>query len=451
MIGTATTNAAQNSAYNAGNRSAPSPIAAVQPFLSQDLFVLLMTLSLLTLGSDELAVQVGGMTLKIVFPLLMAAFAALYIRRSKAITFDLTLGILFSLWAMAGLASTFQSYQPVKSLGYTTWILFNFFVIIGLCYNLAREYGPKVALAVWFLVFRIHAFLIFAEIAFKIVSRNFSRPSLWFYEPSYLAIFMTAYFAAALYMFLRQPRTYRLDFFLATTSMLAITSATGMLGLIFAVLLNFVIARQRIKLLIWSSVAVAAFLGILYAFFQGTPYYNLIAGFLFEGGDLLQVLLLRGGNRVVRAMIGWQAFHQHPWLGIGIGADSAYMDQSAIPDQAMQYVRKFINVSEGQPFSNIFIEVLGTTGIIGFIPFAGILFFSGYKLVSNIHKKDQAEAIAFLIGFFSILVALQVESTVLRYYLWSPLGLALGVIAHRRIAPPDEALQHPVPTKEIYG
>jgi hypothetical protein len=51
-------------------------------------------------------------------------------------------------------------------------------------------------------------------------------------------------------------------------------------------------------------------------------------------------------------------------------------------------------------------------------------------------------------GFFSTLLALQLDGTMLRYYLWSPLGLALGVIAQMRSVPvtdPVSRLPAPVP------
>jgi len=422
-------------------------INAVRHLLWRDPFVLLLFLSLLTLGSDELAIRLGGITLRVAFPIIMTAFAALYIRQSGNIAFDRHLSILFCLWTISALASTFQSYQPAKSLGYTAWLLFNFFFIIGLGYNFSRNYGPKLALALWFLVFRIHAALVFLELIFFAARGIFVRPSLWFYEPSYLAIFMIAYFGSALFMLLREGKAYRFDFLLAAATMLVISSATAILAIFLATLLNILIARQRLKLILWATSAIAAFLFLLHTFFASTSYYALVAGFLLGEGNIVQLILGRGGNRVVRAYIGLEAFQQHPWLGIGIGADAAYMERSPIPEEAATYVKTWINVAEGQPFSNVIIEVLGTTGLIGLIPFTAIVIYAAGRMLQQIRKRTSPETVAFFVGFFSIFMALQFESTVLRYYLWSPLGLALGSIVYNRIAAAGQhgnALQQPV-------
>lgn len=402
--------------------------------VKRDGFVPVIFAALLLLGADQLAIKVGGLSLRLAFPMLMLSWCFLYYQMKGEIYFDRTLAWLFYVFAFVGACSSFRSFDSTKSIGYTIWVLFDFFVIIGICYNFARNYQPKIVLSIWLSVYRLHAILIFLELGYGLTTHNLSRPKLWFYETSYLAIFMSGYFGAALYLYLRRKSEYRFDFLLATAAIVTTTSATGMFGVVFAVALNFLIARQRVKLVLGTLVLATLFFGTLYLFFQKTVYYQLMIGFLLGGDDAFHLLLMRGGNRVIRALIGWQAFLQHPWLGVGIGGDAAYMGQTMVPEAAREYLTKYSNVEVGQPFCNIFIEVLGTTGILGFIPFAGIILHSIAKFASQLGKPSNLESTTFFIGFFSILLSLQLDGTVLRYYLWSSLGLALGVMAKNAVA-----------------
>jgi O-antigen ligase len=399
-------------------------------------FVGAMFLSLLLIGADRLGIHPAGLNLRITFPALMAAFGFLYMDRQRAIPVPRALSILFFLLAIAGAVSTINSLAVTKSLGYTVWVFFNFFVIIALCYNLALSYPAEKVLSLWFMIFRIHVVLAFLDTIRHLLQGDMERSFLWFYEPSYMAIFLTAYFGSSLYMFLRVGRAYALDFGLATIVLLVTASATGIFGIVFALLLNFIVARQRLKLFLWTAVLGATFIGILYVFFSDTLYFKLIAGFLLDGDSLSKVILSRAGNRWIRLQVGWEAFLHHPWTGVGIGGDTAYMDASPLPEESYEYVTPWLDLS-GQPFCNIFVEVLGTMGLVGFAPFISIMGYSIWQLGRALRATSPLApiAIAFLIGFFCSILAMQLEGTMLRYYLWSPLGLAMGTLGQMRRPP----------------
>lgn len=417
----------------AGAPPATSVFWSIPPLLKRDAVTFFVFLSMLLIGADRFGVRAGGMTLRVVFPVLVAACSLLYLRHQQNIRFPRAMMVLFLLWGMAGAASSFESYDPYKSIGYTIWILFNFFIIITLFYNYAKYREPSETLCLWFLVFRIHGALVILEIARNVLAGSpGNRPQLWFYEPSYLAIFMTAYFGSALFMLLRRGRAFLPDFLLSALTMLMLASATGIFGIVFSILLNFIFARQRLKLLVGTAILGGLAVGALFLFFQQTAYFQFIIGFLFSGRvDIWDAILLRGGNRVVRIMVGWQAFLQHPWLGIGVGADNAYMDANPYPDRAWHYIRSWTDLETGQPFCNAFVSVLGSTGILGFIPFTGILGYAGIVL-RRARKGFSPEAAAVLIGFFCTFLAMQLDGTVQRYYLWSPLGIALGMVAYTK-------------------
>lgn len=426
----------------------PTPWRQLLGLLRTDPFILAMFLSLMIIGGDRFALQMAGLSLRAVFPLLMVSLGLLYMLRANAITFPAGLGALFFLLAIAGAVSTLNSMVVVKSLGYTIWVFFNFFVIILLCFNLARLYEPQKILSLWFLIFRVHVFLVIGEIVLRLAQGQLERPYLWFYEPSYMAIFLSAYFGGALYMFLRVGRSYALDLTLATFVLLITASATGMFGMVFAIFFNFLIARQRMKLLLWSLALGGTFFALLYIFFSESLYFRLIAGFFLQGDNALEIILDRAGNRWIRALVGWNAFTHNPWTGIGIGSDTAYMDATPLPEYSQKYIHPWTDTS-GQPFCNIFIEVLGTMGLVGFVPFCGILGYSAWQAIRLQRDNHPMAPVAmtFLMGFFCSILAMQLEGTMLRYYLWSPLGLAFGVIAQMRARPPhsDPILRQPEP------
>lgn len=393
-------------------------------------FVAALATAFLLIGADRLGLRLGGLNLRLTFPLLMIALGFLYLQRQGTIAVPRTLSILFFLLAIAGAISTANSLVVTKSIGYTVWVFFTFFVIIVLGYNLARQYPPEKVLSLWFMIFRIHVVLTILDTALNFLRGDLERSYLWFYEPSYMAIFLSAYFGSSLYLLLRVGRPYALDFFLATLVLLITASATGIFGMMLALLLNLILAKQRLKLFLWATIATAVFLAILYAYFSETVYFQLIVGFLNKGGSVLDIVLQRAGNRWIRAIVGWEAFLHNPWTGIGIGGDTDYMDATPLPDAAFAYVKPWLDTS-GQPFCNVFIEVLGTMGIVGFIPFVAILGYCILQTARMLRSNDPMApvACALLIGFFSSMLAMQLEGTMLRYYLWSPLGLALGVIA----------------------
>jgi O-antigen ligase len=413
-----------------------TPFQSVLALMRGNSFILAMFFSLLLIGGDRVALKAGGLTLRVVFPLLMTAGAFLFMQLGGRIKMDRTLCGLFLMLALAGAVSIFNSYDPTKSIGYTIWVLFDFFVIITLCYNLARGAPSRDVLYLWFLIYRIHVALILFELCRNVLHHTATvRPYIWFYETSYLSIFMSAYFGASLYLLLREGRRHLLDFSLSTLSLVVISSATGLIGILLAVALNFLLARQRWKLMTISVVIFALFVTIVWLFFQNTQYYQLMVGFFLSKKFSFELILNRSGNRYIRALVGLDAFFRHPWTGIGIGADATYMSAQPFPAYVMAYMRPWMNLEAGQPFCNIVIEILGTMGIAGFIPFAGIMVYAVLAMIRNARDKLLFDpvAMAFFVGFFCTFLALQLEGTFLRYYLWAPLGLALGVTARRRL------------------
>ena len=205
-------------------------------------------------------------------------------------------------------------------------------------------------------------------------------------------------------MLLRSGKGYIWDFLLSLLAMMALASGTGFFAMFLSVMLNFIVARQRLILLLVTAVLSTAFLSMMYLFFQNTDYYRLFGGFLLNSDGpmaVLDMVLGRSGNRWIRAVVGWEAFLRHPWLGVGIGGDAAYMGASPFPDSVAGYLRPYMDLDrgQGQPFINILIEIMGTMGIVGLLPFLGILSYAIYAFVKTV-RGQQTEASAFFMAFF---------------------------------------------------
>jgi O-antigen ligase len=102
-----------------------------------------------------------------------------------------------------------------------------------------------------------------------------------------------------------------------------------------------------------------------------------------------------------------------------------------------------MDLDQGQPFNNILIEVAGTMGLAGLVPVFGILVYAVISFTKVVRGR-QTEAAAYFMSFFAIFLALQFESTFLRYYLWTPLGLGLGVLAQTKKPPMTKPTQVPL-------
>ena len=396
---------------------------------------------MLLIGGDLLGVGGGGSNIRLVTFTLGATAVTVLLEQGR-FYFDRTLSLLFGGWCIAAALTAINSYDLTASLGYTAWIAFDFLLVIGVSYNVALRIDSESLMDMWILVFRIHVVLLGIELVVRHVlglSSGASRPHLWFYEPSYVAIFLGGYLTSALYLSGCGERRWG-DVALGAIGLLFLGSATAIFAMAVAIAIAIIATPMRLEIFAVSAATVSALISAGFLWFSQSQYFYMMIGFaakLFSIKGLTfitgigELLLLRGGNRVVRALIGIDAFIKHPLLGIGIGADKKYISMQPFTPEIMHYLRmptvRDFNPA-GVPFTNIFIDVLGSMGIIGFIPFLGIL---GYAVFSIVKTKD-VQVRAILLAFAAMIILLQMDGNFLRYYLWMPLGLGLGVIARSR-------------------
>ena len=151
---------------------------------------------------EEVGVGGGGSNIRLVTFTLGATAVTVLLEQGR-FYFDRTLSLLFGGWCIAAALTAINSYDLTASLGYTAWIAFDFLLVIGVSYNVALRIDSESLMDMWILVFRIHVVLLGIELVVRHVlglSSGASRPHLWFYEPSYVAIFLGGYLTSALYL-----------------------------------------------------------------------------------------------------------------------------------------------------------------------------------------------------------------------------------------------------------
>ena len=395
-----------------------------------------IVLSLVFIGGDRIAVVVGSFNVRFVtFPILATFLLAICYSRG-AIHLNRTLTVLFLLLLICSALSIPNSVSPRRTIAYTIWMGFTFFVIVPVFYNLARHLRPMRAYRLWIYAMRFSSLLLLCELPLRLVNPDLffyfpgPRPHIWFYEPSYAALHFSAYFTLALYLTTQGRRWAFPDALLSFFALLALISLTALGGVLVAIGVCLGVSRYRGRLMLAIALAGTVLTSAVIYFLSDSPLFTLMFGFLLgqELDALIFALIDRGGTRAIRFLWGWDAFLQHPWFGIGFGADQQYTGMTGMPAAAAEFMRPwhdpFFN-----PFINPYIEAAATMGIFGLVAFALIPLYPLRKLWELWGRRDGPAllAIGSLLGFMVMFACLQIEGTFLRYYVWATFGFSIGL------------------------
>ena len=398
--------------------------------------VMCVFLSFLLVGGDLAAIEAGPFHLKVAFATIFTGFLLAATLSRGQLAFNRTLFALSILFFLSAIMSIINSVSFSATAGYSFWLLYTFFIQVPLFYSVGRSISVHEVYRLWFGVFRLTAALLVIQgVAWALFlglrPGGELRPHLWFYEPSYASIFFTAYSGAALYLATMGQKWAFLDVAISLIVVFTLRSATGAGGLITSIVLCMLISRYRMRLIVVVAGLGAILVPISIMYLIHNKGLMLMVGFLFQHvasvGDLFQAILLRGGNRIIRLIYGWDAFIHHPLFGIGFGADKAYVATAAVPELARPYVFPWSNY-EDDPFINPFIEAAGTMGIPGLTVFALIVLQPIRRFIGL--RRDLRDEVVLikgvLVGFIAMFLVIQAEGTLLRPYLWSTFALSLG-------------------------
>jgi hypothetical protein len=391
------------------------------------------------IGADRLSFDILGVTIRFVaFPILILwAYLMAFGKENGFSKIYLKSTFIFVLGA-AG-SSVFSKYLPI-SVTYFTWLIFSVFIIGHIFFIFGANNSLDRVLSIWLKVYRVQVLYIFCELVYRKMTGDLGnwngRPYIWFFEPSYAAIYFSGYFGISLYLnyvpkLVRQKK-HRLDLILSISVILCLGTATGLMSVIFGTILLFVQRNGFLKSLIASLLVlyILYISRILLPDIQLGSNIELMFGFLSSiiqnPDNTFNIILDRSGSRMLRLLWAYQAFIDNFWLGVGIGADKIYMNPAIIPDLVIQYLHEYNN-PVGAGFVNPFLEVGATMGIIGFIGLLILLArFVYFQSSLNEETRDSSTAKAILFGFFVMYFSMQLEGTFLRFYIWSYIGFAIG-------------------------
>ncbi len=381
-------------------------------------------LVLFTAGGDILSVKVTGLTVRLVA---VFAFAGLLLllTKGKKIFIDKTLTYILLGLTFSSLVSLYASYDYFRTAAYTLWLLYITIILLPFIHATAKYLDNKTVINYWTVANRIQALLLLLQALIMFVGNTLSfndRPSLWFYEPSYAAIYFSAYFAFSLYLIACGRSRYRMDLLLGLFALLVLTSATAIISIAISLIAVSILAKKiKYLFLIGTGIYLLLYLGGI-SYFSENYAYQLMFGFLFNesdgGNNFIDSLLLRAGNRPERFFSGIDAFVASPFIGIGFGSDNVFNTVHG---------SNFISI-ENNPFINPFIEIFATMGVLGGSFFVVFIFTSISTIGKYFNRPESlAESKALITGLLVMFATMQFEGTLLRFYLWVLFGLVLGI------------------------
>ena len=408
----------------------------------------------LLIGADKLSLSIGGMFVRLLaVPLILATLLFTAARR-RPTALDANIFLFMGLYFVASIISIYGSYDINRSIGYTVWAAFTVLFVFQVFYNYAISTPIEVVSRVWFTVFRWHAIAaIIASLIYHVTGRDFIREDLisyfgrsflWFHEASLLGFFLSGYFCASLYLAANERRSYWRDVMLGVLSLGATASASQALGMAIGVLIVAMLSRRRKTIVIAAALTGLTAWAAIQVFgsdLQENPVYHTTIGYVLDAEDwdsFFRLMTWRTGLRAPGMVMAWDAFLSHPITGIGVGADHTYTRMVPLTDEAVRVMGPWWWSSsyderwkDGILFCNLFIEVAGTTGLLGLVPYAlGI----GYVVLSIRRVaeggRDGRLLRAFYLAIIVMIAVLQIDGGgTLRFYLWNVIGLALGATA----------------------
>lgn len=397
-------------------------------------------ISMVLIGSDRISIHVGGITLRLVQLILVAAVLIMFINKKFA-TVDL---IFFSIFLGANVLSTLFSHDLKSSVLYIIWTIYNYVAVYLLFFSWSRNKKKEYVIDFWILSFIVQTAYVFIQYImglFKVNDPFFSmqvfqgvyRPAIWFYEPSYLATYFSVFLAISLFLYINiGKKLYRNSMMLSYFSLLIISSSTGYLSIALAVAGTFAFSifkldKKKLKRLGITLISMLLILCFTYTF--NSNRLNVFVGRMLPKANTSQnaknsdsqkdrdkkdfineisdsQLVKSSGGRVNGWKDAFKVFRDHPIVGIGPNAYPKYSKTNVPP-------------------TNVTLEVLANLGIVGFAAFSIFILAIIIRSLKNIKKMNYYQ-IALIISFLIFAIVLQANQNYLRLYMWMQLGIISG-------------------------
>jgi O-antigen ligase len=300
-------------------------------------------------------------------------------------------------------------------------------IIMGSMYGLTRAIGMRaVGMLVW--IYRITVIITIP----LFVSGLQYRGHFSLYEASYWAIALIPYYCIAFHKLLKVGKR---AFFMDGLFILVAIIISQSVSMVIWVILSFVgllIAMRmvRIRYVIVAAMTFVILGAVAYKFSTRAEGIFDALWNIADWDSLVSLLILVGGNRLQRALVAYQAFHDHPILGVGLGALKNFTDLHFRAGDFSLTGMSAMDFETSLPATNVLLELAAECGIIGLLAFLVLLRFIFKQC------KNKPAVIPFRIALWVTMLSLIFESSYLRPYVWMLYGISLGLSSlHAEIKP----------------
>jgi O-antigen ligase len=343
-----------------------------------------------------------------------------------------------------------------RSCGYIGIYLFNFIFYFLLPLNLFQVFDSAKILKTYSMAFCCIGLYAIFQIIFSLFGLfdpfalqrvgALARGQAWTYEPSYYALYITAYvmFKNATALLKVNDKLVWKDIakLLGVNCMLIASTSTG---LIFSYPIFCAVTfwlsllkplRASLTFVKWRIVKFiafcCAFCGMLSILFWDIVKWSFFKFFYFG--------FQNHGSFTIRwdgIVACWKIFLEYPFFGIGIGGVGPYY---FIKNAYYDTVPQTLTEVELYDPTNVFTEVLASLGLVGMIGLVMLAwaFYRAFRKVitsSAVSAEEKNTSQALFISLIVLLIVLQFNQGLFRPYIWIHAGVVYGYLNSRKLLP----------------
>ena len=363
-----------------------------------------------------------------------AKFRFVYIAMLSLIVLNLyhlkikkSVGIVIASVFLASIFSSINTINFLSWLGGTIWSTFCLMFFVSFIFMLRKEKVFKLVLNVYSQTVYFWSFviigqfilaIIFPSLASSIVG-GFPRVSGPLYEPSFVPVYIGPLIA----LFYVKKDWSRLG--VASLAIILCSSRTGWLMLALIYILLFLFFGEFKKYFFKQTLAVAAFICLVF-FLDVKPVQNYVQSSTeFVAGA---VTLQDQGSTLPRLSsweYGYEVFLTSPIFGVGLGNYGAALQQKGVYIDPANGIERSATETKT---TNLYVEVLAETGIVGLLAFLFWLTFPFFFY--NKHKNREISAL--FVGWICLIAIFPLIQTWYRPYIWVFASLLYYMVIYRR-------------------
>lgn len=360
---------------------------------------------------DVPSLPVGSFSLKIAYAVIPVVVLILAMVKNSIKKSTLIVSLAFVCSLLPSLAF---SYNLTGSIAYLYGALVSV-SIMGVMGFFARQAGTEKVIA-WLV--RFYRFAIFIS-ALLYVFRLQERAHFTLYEPSYFAISLIPYLSITLVALYTQRKKPWKDLALIVVAVVTTESASLVFWCVFVyVFAWFKYSKHKIRSAIVACVLIViSATAIVKNNDRAGDFYDLLT----QDATVPILAINLAGNRFQRMMTASDIFERFPWTGVGMNALKIYSGEQLRATDYQVEGTTAADFDTSLPAINAYLEIAAEAGVIGLAGYLVVLMWVARR------PGTSNEFRALKIAFYVTSIALLIESSYLRSYVWALYGLIVGL------------------------